>query len=40
MVYLESGGGFPGLLSLWDEERMRRERNSIADHLSPPPSPG
>ena len=35
-----ASGGFPGLLSLWDEERLRRERGGITDHLSPPPSPG
>ena len=29
----------PGLVALWDDERIRREKVGMDDPLSPPPSP-
>ena len=29
----------PGLVALWEDERLRREAAGVRDSLSPPPSP-
>ena len=40
MDHSTARGSFPGLATIWEEERHRRQQLGLDTTLTPPPSPG